>query len=81
MSAWSMSKSLRCRPSEVYSIQSPLAAYCFDSAVTRWGNALEVAMTEAGDAEKDGKKAQRARERVLRRFVPETARYRDPAKG
>jgi hypothetical protein len=80
MSAWSMSKSLRCRPSEVYGIQSPLAAYCFDSAVTRWGSALEADLQAAGDGEKDGKKAQRARERVLRRYVPSTARYRDPAK-
>lgn len=80
MSAWSLAKSMRCRPSEVYGIANPLAAYCFDSAVTRWGNALEADMTAAGDHEKDSKKAQRARERVLRRYVPATARYRDPAK-
>lgn len=81
MGAWSMSRTLGCRPSQVYSIQSPLAAYCFDSAVTRWGNALEADLRRAGDEEKDSKKALRAQERVMRRYVPSTARYRDPAKG
>jgi hypothetical protein len=75
-----MSKSMGCRPSQVYGIQSKLAAYCFDAAVTRWGNALEADLNAAGDGEKDSKKAQRARERVLRKYVPSTARYRDPAK-
>jgi hypothetical protein len=81
MGAWSMSKSLRCRPSQVYGIADPLRAYCFDSAVTRWGLALEADLDRAGADEKDSRKAERARQRVLRRYVPATARFRDPAKG
>lgn len=80
MNAWTMSRSLKCRPSEVYGITSPLTAYCFDSAVTSWGMALDNELEAAGAEAKDGKTAQRARDRVLRRWVPSTARYRDPAK-
>jgi len=80
MNAWTMSKALKCRPSEVYGIISALTAYCFDSAVTTWGMAFDNALEEAGADTKDAKSAQRARDRVLRRWVPSTARYRDPAK-
>lgn len=81
MNAWTMSKSLGCRPSAVYGMQNALTAYCFDSAVTRWGLALEADLQAATAEAKDSKAAQRAQERVLRRYVPTTARYRDPAKG
>ena len=74
-----MAKSMKCRPSELYGLEG-LRAYCFDTAVIRWGNALESDLNAAGDGEKDARKAQRARERVLARYVPTTRRYRDPAK-
>jgi hypothetical protein len=79
MTAWSTSKSMRCRPSELYGLTG-IRAYCFDVAVNRWGNSLEADLNAAGDGEKDARKAQRARERVLDRYVPQTRRYRDPAK-
>lgn len=75
-----MSKSMGCRPSEVYGFAG-IRAYCFDAAIIRWGNALEADLQAAGDGEKDGRGAQRARERVLGRYVPTTRKYRDPAKG
>ena len=81
MNAWTMSKALKCRPSDVYGITSPLTAYCFDSAVTTWGMALDHELDAAGAEAKDARTAQRSRDRVLRRFVPSTAHYRDPAKG
>lgn len=80
MNAWTMSKALKCRPSAVYGIESPLSAYYFDSAVTTWGMTLDNELEAAGADAKDAKSSQRARDRVLRRFVPSTARYRDPAK-
>lgn len=81
MNAWNMSKALSCRPSAVYGIQNPLTAYYFDSAVTRWGQALEADLQAASEGAKDARAAQRAQDRVLRRYVPSTARFRDPAKG
>jgi hypothetical protein len=80
MNAWTMSRALGCRPSEVYGIEHALRAYCFDSAVTSWGMALDAELDAAGKDAKDAHTAQRARDRVLRKWVPSTARYRDPAK-
>lgn len=80
MNAWTMSKALGCRPSAVYGISRPLTAYCFDSAVARWGMALEADLRAASEEAKDSKAGQRAQERVMAKYVPSTRRYRDPAK-
>lgn len=69
---------MRCRPSEVYKMSDEFVAYCFDSAVTRWGMAFEGALAEAGNSAKTRDKADTARQRVIRRWLPSERKYADP---
>lgn len=64
-----MSRGLGCRPSQVFVIQDPLVAYCLDSAVVRWGNAFEAALSDCTKNAKDQKAAERAQERTARRWL------------
>ena len=76
-----MARSMRCRPSEVYGLESgSFEAYAFDSAVVRWGTALEAALSDAANGAKDSQAAEAARQRVLRRWLPSERRYADPSK-
>jgi N-acetylneuraminic acid mutarotase len=77
MNAWQVSKSLHCRPSEVYGIADGFSAYCFDSAVVRWGAEFDNAIQAATGGAKTQAEAERAAQRVLRKWVPSTRVYRD----
>lgn len=76
--AWQMSRAMRCRPSEVYRMSDEFVAYAFDSAVTRWGTAFEGAMAEAANKAKDADAAERAQQRIIRRWLPSERKYADP---
>jgi hypothetical protein len=69
---------MRCRPSEVYKMTDDFVAYSFDSAVTRWGMAFEAAISDAGNGAKNADKAEAARQRVIRRWLPSERKYADP---
>ncbi len=53
-------------------------SYAFDSAVTRWGMAFEAALADAGNGAKSTEKAEAARQRVIRRWLPSERKYADP---
>lgn len=46
--AYSQAKTWGCRPSELYDIEDPYVAFCFDQAVAAWGNHV---VTELDDVE------------------------------
>lgn len=77
----------RCRPSELLAIEDEIAAYSFDRAVMLFGTALENELEEAVagiDKDPHGLKAEQARKRILKKWIPEassetTPQYRDPA--
>lgn len=75
-----MSRSMRCRPSEVLRIEDEFVAYAFDSAVVRWGVSFEAAVSNAASDAKDQKAAERAQNRVIRNWLPSTKQYADPRK-
>lgn len=50
--AWKLAKAYRCRPSEVFHIDDPLAAYCFDRAVAAFGLTVEDAIEKATEGKK-----------------------------
>lgn len=83
--AWTLSKSMGIRPSEVYSIEDRLAAYCFDRAVTMWGLHVEQAVRQKVEAAKTRQAAVMVAQRTMDRFLysdaPNSApgRFRDPA--
>ena len=68
---------MKVRPSEVYGF-TDLEAYAFDSAVTKWGLSFEAAVEEAVASAKDDRSRERARDRVIRRWLPSTRKYADP---
>lgn len=85
--AHNLAKTYRVRPSELYDIDDPMAAFCFDRAVARFGNALSAELEGVHEPkDKDGKKTEAKRLRILRKWIPETSAasantgYRDPAK-
>lgn len=69
---------MRCRPSEVYRLNDEFVAYAFDSAVARWGMAFDAAMADAANGAKDAEAGERARQRVIRRWLPSERKYADP---
>lgn len=80
-------RTLRLRPSEIVGEEDRLAAYNLDNAVMAFGLALEQELESAGHTpSKDEKKILAARQRVLRKWLPEAFRassatgFRDPAK-
>lgn len=75
-----MAKSLKCRPSEVYRMRDEFVAYAFDSAVTHWGTAFDAAAESAVAGAKDRQAAERAQDKVIRRWIPETRKYADPTR-
>lgn len=73
------------RPSDVYFIHDELAAWCFDRAVTYFGQSVEADMHEAAERAKTG--GQMAAQRRLAIWLhddPNTIPkgiFRDPAAG
>jgi len=78
---WTMSQSMRCRPSEVLRLEDEFTAYAFDSAVIRWGTSFEAALREAADGAKTPEAAERRQAFVIRRWIPTERKYADPRKG
>lgn len=87
-----MAKQLGTRPSELYDLEDPLTAYCFDNAVQLFGISLENKLAEidnkASSSNKKGagKAAQRKKTMELQKWLysdsPEGApagQFRDPA--
>lgn len=68
-----------CRPSGVYGLEG-VEAYCFDSAVTRWGSAFEAALHKAVSGQNDERAAERAQQKVISRWLGlgTTGLYADP---
>lgn len=78
--AWTLSKTYSCRPSEVYHIHDEVVAFCFDRAVSTFGTALESALEEATRDAKTRAEAQRKATMVLNRWLDIPAQFADPAK-
>lgn len=64
-----MSQALRCRPSSLYGLNDPVVAYCFDSAVARWGVSFEAAVQQAVKGKTDERQAEQAQMRVVRKWL------------
>jgi hypothetical protein len=73
-----MSKSMNIRPSQVLDLDDPFEVYALDSAVVRWGTSFEAAIADAVNGAKDGNAAEKAQQRVIRRWIPSTRQYADP---
>lgn len=70
------------RPSDLYEVDDPVAAYCFDKAVYHFGSELRAELENVQG--KTDKEIQRKRDQILQRWVPGTGnrqRFRDPAQG
>lgn len=44
---WNQVRALRCRPSDLYGIEWPLARFYFDRGIYWWGNFVEQKLQEA----------------------------------
>lgn len=76
---------MKIRPSELYSIADPLAAFYFDRAVVTYGTEVESAMGEASEGAKSAKDARRRRQLALAKYMKNadgthsTGTFRDPS--
>jgi hypothetical protein len=52
---WSMSKTWKCKPSEILHLTDELAAYCLNRAVYFFGTAYDADITEASTPPPGGK--------------------------
>ena len=80
MQAWQQSRAYRVRPSELLHIASPFTAYAVDQCVVMWGTAFEAALHDAMEGKDKARDREAAQGRVVRRWIPSTARYADPAR-
>ena len=75
---YNQSKSFKCRPSDILFVEDELAAYSLNNAVWVFGTALEAALNAVHD--KDPKREQAKRQRVLEKWIPEAKAPDAPAK-
>lgn len=74
------------RPSEYMGILDEWSAYCFDRAIFSFGTALqnELDSQKVEGKDKDGKKLQAKRQRLLDKWIPDLngnkPKFRDPGK-
>lgn len=79
--AWSLAKTYRVLPSEIYAIQDEVAAWCFNRAVRMFGTELEAEMEESARGAKSDTQAQHRRQAVFARWTGTEVKFRDPAAG
>lgn len=89
--AYQLSSKLRIRPSELYSIEEPVAALNFDKAVVTFGAALEEAIRKKTKKVKDQDEAERKAHDEVQRWISSAdpvdspsrnrSRFRDPMAG
>lgn len=89
--AWTLSRTWKVRPSEMYGIAGEFAAWCFDRAVTTFGTAVETDIKESTSKAKDDAQAKRKAQLVLHKWlnmpvekeedgeVQRRTKFRDPA--
>ena len=81
--AWTLSQSLRQRPSSLYAIRSSVTAFYFDRVVTGVGRQIESEIEAAQAKTKSDKGRQVKAQLVLNRWLRSEggAKYRDPFKS
>ena len=83
-SAYTLAKTWKCRPSELYDVEDPYDAFRFDRAVAHFGDALSAELDKVEG--KNNKEIEAKRLKILRKWIPEAStatpgrKYRDPAK-
>lgn len=72
------------RPSELYGVEHEIAAFCFDRAVTLFGQDVENEMHAAAQRAKTNEEAVQLQQSVLRHRISDTGKqssgFRDPAR-
>lgn len=79
MSAYTTMQATHTRPSELFGITG-LVAYCVDRAVVHFGTSFEAAVHDATSGAKTPQAAEKARDRVIRRWLPSARQYADPSR-
>jgi hypothetical protein len=69
------SKTYSTRPSQLLDVGDPYAAYCLDSAVSFFGNAVEHALSEVKGK---GDRLEANRNNALREWLDMPKQYRNP---
>lgn len=67
--AWTLSKTWKQRPSEIYRLDDEYAAYCFDKAIMSWGLSYEADLNDASGSAKTTAEAKRKMAEVQRRWL------------
>lgn len=88
LEAWVLAKTWSRLPSEIYKIQHPVAAWCFDRAVTHFGTQLQEDLEEHNGVPsgKEERKAKASVDRRLQQWLQDdsteapflTRQFRDP---
>lgn len=62
---YKLAKAWSCRPSQLMDLKDPYAAFCFDEAITEFGETIEDAIEVATEKSKTKKSALSAAQKVL----------------
>lgn len=83
--AWTLSQKWGTRPSEMYGVREEIAAFCFDRAVTMFGQNVENEIHAATKDAKSDREANALAQRVLNYRLKEgkdkVSGFKDPAKS
>ncbi len=78
--AFQLAQSSSVRPSQIYNITDPVQAFCFDRAVSTFGEALQAELESVNEKTASGTRAKR--KRILAKWIPEAtsgSSFKDPA--
>ena len=82
--AWILSKQLNQTPAQVYFLEDPFTAWCFNRAVVMFGMAVEQDIQESTEKAKTTVESKRKAKRTLDKWLREPAKegegpkFRDP---
>lgn len=78
--AWQISKLYGVIPSELYGIDDPLTAFCFNRAIGIFGSTVDAEIEQAGANAKTDRARQMSQNMVLVKWIPElqAGKFRTP---
>lgn len=71
-----LSKTWRCRPSQLLALENTYEAYCLDEAVAEFASLVEAELDRVDESKKG---AEARKENILRRHLGLAPKFKDPA--
>lgn len=78
--AYKTAQLYRCRPSELYGIDTYPEAFYFDRAVALFGSHLESELAKADEGKRSKQAKEMRKKMILARYLNEPMKFREPGR-